>query len=66
MSKKLRKLKVNTYSIVSDAIEIGVAYGIRRVLKHRDSISDEASIEAAKDEICNAVINELCDVIDFD
>lgn len=59
-------LRVNSYAVVSRAVEEGVAYGIRRMFKHDESPVGESHIMSRADTIIDAVLNELCEVIDFD
>jgi hypothetical protein len=51
----------NGYTIISRAVEEGVAYGYRRAHKHDDKPSEDHIL----DEIERAVMNELCDVLQF-
>jgi hypothetical protein len=65
MSK--RRLSPKTYTIVRNAVESGVAYGITRLFKYhpkRSMTEDEMRTGAGAVE--DAVMNDLCDVIDFD
>lgn len=55
-------VKVKLYSIVSDAIERGVGFGYQRAHKH----TDEPDVDAIVEEIRNAVLNELDEIISFD
>ena len=55
-------LKLNSYKIISDAIENGIRYGYRRAYKHVENPSEDTIIE----QIHLAVMNELCDIINFD
>ena len=62
LTRKLRPrsdLKVNTYVIVTRAIEEGINYGWNRAHKHTDRPS-EGQI---KQEIENAVMNSLSEVL---
>jgi hypothetical protein len=54
-------MKVKTYTVVSRAIEEGIARGYRRARKH----TDNPEPEAIKESIYNEVMNALCDVIEF-
>mgnify|MGYP003332677866 FL=1 len=54
-------MKVKTYTIVTRAIEEGIAHGYRRAHKHTDAPTPEA----IKESIYNEVMNALCDVIEF-
>jgi hypothetical protein len=54
--------KFNFYINVEEAVRSGVTYGYRRAYKHNDSPSEEE----IKDSICDSVMIELEDVIDYD
>ena len=54
-------MKVKTYTIVTRAIEEGIAHGYRRAHKHTDAPTPEA----IKESIYNEVMNALCEVIEF-
>ena len=68
MHKKLRRLpvtggmKVNAYRVLSRAVEEGTDYGWTRAHKHTDK-PDEDGI---KEEVVQAVINEICEYFKFD
>ena len=53
---------VKLYNIVEEKIEVGVRAGYRHAHKHNDTPDDETIIE----HITRDVMNELCEVIDFD
>jgi hypothetical protein len=53
------KIKVNVYKVLARAVEEGVAYGWNRAHKHTDT----PSAEAIKEEIENAVMNEISEVV---
>lgn len=55
-------VRLNTYKIISDAIENGIKYGYRRAHKHIENPSEDTIIE----QIHLAVMNDLCDIINFD
>ena len=59
--KKKRPFHLRTYTIVSRAIEEGVAYGIQRAYKHTDTPERE-SLQAPIEQ---AVLDTICEVIDF-
>ena len=59
-------VKVRLYPLVADAVDGGVKYGIRRVFKYDGTQRDEDAMLAAADTIVEAVLNELCDLIEFD
>ena len=50
-------LRVKVYPVLADAVEAGVAYGLRRAYKHTDTPDHEAMIET----ITREVLNEICD-----
>jgi hypothetical protein len=56
------QLFLKTYRIIEDAVESGVAYGIRRAYKHTDNPSETA----LQENIEHAVMNALSEVIDFE
>lgn len=55
-------MKLRAYNIVSDAIDRGIERGYRRAFKYVDD-PGEGTI---KQEVFNAVMGELCDIIDWD
>ncbi len=55
-------VKVKLYDILSRYVEEGVRYGISRAYKHTDSPSREGIEEA----VHNAVMNSICEVLDFE
>ena len=55
-------VRVRAYSVVARAVEEGVAAGWSRAHKHTDSPEPET----IRQEIDTAVMNALCDVLDFD
>lgn len=64
MSKKIRPdrtVKLRAYAIISQAVSSGIAYGYRRAHKHTDKPSEDHVLE----QIENAVLGELCELIDF-
>ena len=61
MARKHR-LKTNTYGIVADAIERGIQFGWNRSYKH----SDKPSEETIRMNIHNAIMTEVCEVINFE
>ena len=54
-------IKVNLYAIVSRAVEEGVSYGLQRAHKHTPAPSREVLV----DQVEQAVLNALCEVLDF-
>jgi len=55
-------MKPNTYNILRNAIEQGIAYGVRRAHKHTDT-PNEATLEH---EIDMAVWNEIHEYFTFE
>ncbi|MFZ5786066.1 MAG: hypothetical protein ACOY3Y_06460 [Acidobacteriota bacterium] len=55
-------MRVRAYGVLRRAIEEGLEYGWRRAHKHADK-PDEASL---KDEVLQGIMNEVCEVFDFD
>lgn len=55
-------MRLRAYNIVSDAIERGIHRGYRRAYKYVDDPGEDA----IKTEVFNAVMGELCDIIDWD
>lgn len=63
--KKVRtkaSIKIKAYTIISQAVENGILYGWNRAHKHTDTPGEEH----IKEQIYNAIMNDLCDVVDFD
>ncbi len=55
-------IKLNTYKIISDVVEIGITRGWNRSHKHSDNPHESTIIN----EIHSAVMNELCEILKFD
>ena len=53
---------VDVYAVVQRAVEEGALYGWRRAHKHMDNPDEDTATEA----IAQAVMNELCEVLQFD
>ncbi len=56
------KPKVKLYKVVSEAVSTGVKYGVNRAHKHTDCPSIDHIIE----QVENAVLNELSEVLEYD
>ena len=56
------KIALNTYTIISRAVEEGVAVGYRRAHKH----TNEPDEESLKENLHREVMNSLCEVVSFD
>ena len=54
-------VRVNLYRLVQQTVEDAVAYGYRRAHKHTDTPTEDQVVT----EVENAVMNNLCDLIDF-
>ena len=63
---KKAKLKMHVYAIVAEAVEQGIALGVNRADKHADDVLTEPQRERVKEAVHLAVMNELCDVVNFD
>lgn len=59
------RVRVRAYDVVRRAVDEGVAYGVRRAFKHSATPPTEAEIDAIRQAVEDAVMNELCEVIDF-
>lgn len=55
-------VKINAYRVIDDAIDRAVRYGYNRAHKHADNPSEDLTIQ----EIHRAVMNELCEILNFD
>ena len=63
MKTKLKNtIRINSFEIISRAVNEGIQYGWMRAHKH----DDNPNAEFVKDEIEKAVVGELCDVLKFD
>lgn len=68
MSEKVKceverpKIRVRLYSLVAEAVEQGVGYGYMRAHKHVEAPEEDH----LKNEITQAVLNAICEIIDFD
>lgn len=56
------RLTLRTYDILRRAVEEGVAYGYRRAHKYLDAPSEDV----VREQIEQAVMNALCEVVDFE
>lgn len=54
-------MRVNEYLVLSDCVERGVEYGYHRAYKY----TDEPSPESIRNEVCQAVLNEICEYFIF-
>jgi hypothetical protein len=55
-------VKINAYRVIDDAIDRAVRHGYNRAYKHTDNPSESLTIQ----EIHRAVMNELCEILNFD
>ena len=55
-------MKFKAYNLLERAIDEGINYGYQRAHKHTDNPT-EALI---KGEIYNAVMNSICEIVDFE
>lgn len=61
MPKKV-KVKLNAYRQISEAVDRGISWGIAHAHKHVENPDEEL----LKHHLENDIMNELCEVIDFD
>ena len=54
-------VRVRAYPLIADAVEHALVYGWNRAHKHTSTPSEEAIMEALE----QAVMNALCEVLDF-
>jgi hypothetical protein len=54
-------VKINAYRVIDDAVDRAVGYGYRRARKYSENPSEDHFIQ----EIHRAVMNELCEIFDF-
>ena len=62
--RRKKPLTMQTYAVITRAVEEGVAYGLQRYYKYNypvDTIDDNAIAAHIEREVLNA----LCEVIDF-
>lgn len=60
----ITNVRLDAYGIISRAVEEGIGYGYRRALKY--SLDGEPSEEQMKDALHMAIMNSLCEVLQFD
>ena len=60
-----RKLKANTYRVLQRAIEEGIPWGINRYYKYRPDEPEVTSRDDLAEQILDAIMLEVCDVIMF-
>lgn len=61
MAAKRQAIGVRLYDIVARAVDEGIGYGWRRAHKH----TAKPDADAILAELAQAVMNELCEVLDF-
>lgn len=54
-------MKVKSYAVLSNAVELGVMYGWNRAHKHTDTPSEDE----IKTQIQQAIMNEICEWFSF-
>lgn len=57
--KPRAEVRLNVYAVIDDAVEIGIAHGLRRAYKHTDAPTDDQIIETIR----RAVMETLDEVI---
>lgn len=55
-------VRIDLYRLVADAVGRGISYGWARAHKHNNT----PEAEAVKQDIEDAILSELCEVIQFD
>jgi len=61
------RMRFKAYNLVSRAVEGGLAYGITRLWKYHESDTmTEAQMRERQEALHDAVMGDLCEVIDFD
>ncbi len=62
-----QRVTVHAYPVVRQAVEDGVAYGITRVFKYLEvgAALTEDGLRERADELASAVIDAICEVVDF-
>ena len=61
-----RKLKANTYRIVTDAVSRGIQPGIGRYYKYRPYEPELTDRDELALEVLSAIMLEICEVINFE
>jgi len=54
------------YPVLEDAVESGVAYGLRRAYKHEDAGPSETELDRVAPFVVEAVVNDVCERFDFE
>jgi len=54
-------ITLDAYKIINDSIDRSIEYGWNRAHKH----TDRPSVELIKEEISKAIMNDLCELINF-
>lgn len=55
-------VRLDSYRIISDTVEIGISHGWNKAHKHTETPSQQHVLN----EIHAAVMNELCEILKFD
>ena len=58
----MKKLKVNTYTVLSECIEIGINGGMNRSYKHTDTPTEQQ----IKEEVLHYIMLHICEKFKFD
>ena len=59
-------MKVKLYDLLSDKIEEGLGWGLRRVYKYNDTPKTEDDLLAATDQIMQEIMAAVCQYLTFD
>lgn len=59
-------MRVKLYDLLSDKIEEGLGWGIRRVYKYSDGPKTEDDLLGQTDEIMREIMEAVCQYLDFE
>ena len=64
--KVATRMRFRAHDLVSRAVEEGLGYGIGRLFKHEDGPFTEDQLRERSEKLYDAVMNALCEILDFD
>lgn len=56
------QIKIDAYRVLSDAVEIGIVFGLQSAYKYQNT----PDTETIKEEIHRSVMNSLCDILQIE
>jgi hypothetical protein len=59
-------MRPNSYTILCDCLDAGIAYGLRRADKHADDPLTDAQRERLAEHLEREILNAICEKFDFD